>query len=105
VGREIERIWETGVKRCVKLINAGRKAGSIPPGPPARAVALALLGALEGAVIALAGHLPHDELLAARAVAGVPSRSRVVALFLTIEHARARMTIPLIATKEGYSGE
>jgi AcrR family transcriptional regulator len=66
-----ERIWETGVKRCVKLINAGRKAGSIPPGPSARAMALALLGALEGAVIALAGHTPHDELLAAYAVAGV----------------------------------
>jgi AcrR family transcriptional regulator len=71
VGRETERIWETGIKRFVKLINAGRKAGSIPPGPPARAVALALLGALEGAVIALAGHTPHDELLAASAVAGV----------------------------------
>ncbi len=71
VGRETERIWETGVKRCGRLINAGRKAGSIPPGPPARAMALALLGALEGAVIALAGHAPHDELLAARAVAGV----------------------------------
>jgi len=71
VGRATERIWETGVKRCVRLINAGRKAGSIPPGPPARAVALALLGALEGAVIALAGNTPHDELLAARAVAGV----------------------------------
>jgi AcrR family transcriptional regulator len=71
VGRETERIWETGVKRCVKLINAGRKAGSIPPGPSARAMALALLGALEGAVIALAGHTPHDELLAAYAVAGV----------------------------------
>ena len=71
VGREIERIWETGAKRCVRLINTGRRAGSIPPGPPARPVALALLGALEGAAIALAGHAPHDELLAARAVAGV----------------------------------
>jgi AcrR family transcriptional regulator len=71
VGRETERIWETGVKRCVKLINAARKARSIPPGPPARAVALALFGALEGAVIALAGQTPHDELLAARVVAGV----------------------------------
>jgi AcrR family transcriptional regulator len=70
VGNETERIWGTGVKRCAKLINAGRKAGSIPPGPPAQAVALALLGALEGTVIALAGHTPHDELLAARAVAG-----------------------------------
>jgi AcrR family transcriptional regulator len=70
VGRRTERIWEGGVKRCAALVNAGRKAGSIPPGPPARAVAMALLGALEGAVIALAGHAPNDELLAARAVAG-----------------------------------
>jgi hypothetical protein len=30
-----------------------------------------LLGALEGAVIAVAGRAPHDEVLAARAVAGV----------------------------------
>jgi AcrR family transcriptional regulator len=71
VGREIERISETLIKRCVRLINAGRRAGSIPPGPPARAVALALQGALEGAVIALAGQVPHDKELAARAVAGV----------------------------------
>ncbi|HXP98588.1 MAG TPA: TetR/AcrR family transcriptional regulator [Solirubrobacteraceae bacterium] len=71
VGRETERIWEAGVKRCVRLINTGRKAGTIPPGPPPRAVAVALFGALEGAVIALTGHTPHDELLAARAVAGV----------------------------------
>jgi AcrR family transcriptional regulator len=71
VGREIERISETGVKRVARLIDAGRRDGSIPPGPPARAVALAFMGALEGAVIALAGQAPHDELLAARAVAGV----------------------------------
>ena len=71
VGRELERITETGVKRCARLINAGRRDGSIPPGPPAGTVALAFLGALEGAVIALAGQAPHDELLAARAAAGV----------------------------------
>ena len=71
VGRELERISETLVKRCARLINAGRRDGSIPPGPPARAVALAFWGALEGAVIALAGQAPHDELLAARAAAGV----------------------------------
>ncbi|HEY3959108.1 MAG TPA: TetR/AcrR family transcriptional regulator [Solirubrobacteraceae bacterium] len=76
VGHKIERIWETGIKRCIKLINAGRKAGSIPPGPPSRTLALALLGALEGAVIAVAGQAPHDELLAERAVAGVLATTR-----------------------------
>ncbi len=71
VGREIERISESGIKRVARLINAGRRAGSIPPGPPARATALAFVGALEGAVIALAGQAPHDETLAVRAAAGV----------------------------------
>ena len=59
------------VKRCVRLIDAGRRDGSIPAGPPARTVAIAFWGALEGVVIALAGQAPHDELLAARTVAGV----------------------------------
>jgi AcrR family transcriptional regulator len=71
VGREVDRISETLVKRCTRLINAGRRGGSIPAGPPARAVALAFVGALEGTVIALAGQVPHDELLTARATAGV----------------------------------
>ena len=71
VGREIERVSETGVQRVARLITAGRSDGSIPPGPPARVVALAFMGALEGAVIAVAGQAPHDELLAARAAAGV----------------------------------
>jgi len=71
VGRQLERVSESLVKRCTRLINAGRRAGTIPPGPPARTVALALIGALEGTVIGLAGQAPHDELLAARAVVGV----------------------------------
>jgi AcrR family transcriptional regulator len=71
VGRRIARISEGGVKRVARLVAAGRRDGSIPPGPPARTVALAFLGALEGAAIALAGHAPHDEVLAARTVAGV----------------------------------
>jgi AcrR family transcriptional regulator len=71
VGREIERVSETGVKRVARLIQKGRREGSIPPGPPARAVALAFMGALEGAVIALAGQAPHDERLAACVAAGV----------------------------------
>jgi AcrR family transcriptional regulator len=71
VGREIRRVSQTLMKRCARLIDAGRRDGSIPPGPPAKAVALAFWGALEGPVIALAGQAPHDELLAPRAVAGV----------------------------------
>jgi AcrR family transcriptional regulator len=71
IGRELERVQAGLVKRLVRLIDAGRGNGSIPAGPPAKAVALAFIGALEGAVIALAGQAPHDELLAARAVAGV----------------------------------
>jgi hypothetical protein len=66
-----KRVSQTLMKRCARLIEAGRNDGSIPPGPPAKAVALAFWGALEGAVIALAGQAPHDELLAARTVAGV----------------------------------
>ena len=71
VGREIDRVSALLVELCAGLINAGRRDGSIPPGPPAKALALAYWGALEGAVIALSGRAPHDELLAARATAGV----------------------------------
>ncbi len=71
VGQAIEQITETLVKRCVRLINAGRRDRTIPAGPPSKTVALALMGALEGTVIELSGLAPHDEALAARAVAGV----------------------------------
>ena len=71
VGRELERIAESSVKRVTRLIQAGRRDGSIPPDPPARAVALAFVGALEGAVIAMAGQAPHDEVLAERVARGV----------------------------------
>ena len=71
VGREIQRIYETGIKRVARLVIAGRRDGSIPPGPPARTVAQAFMGALEGTVIAVAGQVPDDAELAARATAGV----------------------------------
>jgi len=71
VGRAVGRTAKTLVKRCAALIDAGRADGSIPPGPPATTVARAYIGALEGTVIELAGQAPHDELLAARAAAGV----------------------------------
>jgi AcrR family transcriptional regulator len=71
VGRHLERITQGLVERCTRLIRAGRRMGTIPAGPPARVVALAFVGAMEGAVIELAGQAPHDEVLAARAAAGV----------------------------------
>jgi AcrR family transcriptional regulator len=71
IAAELDRIQGGLVTRMARLITAGRRQGSIPPGPPPRSVALALIGALEGTVIALGGQPPHDELLAARAAAGV----------------------------------
>jgi AcrR family transcriptional regulator len=79
VGRHLERVFESLVKRCTRLVSAGRGMNTIPAGPPARAVALAFIGAMEGTVIQLAGQAPHDELLVARATAGVLGLERVPA--------------------------
>jgi hypothetical protein len=49
------------------LVEAGRRDGSIAPGPP---LAAALLGAIEGLAMVVAGK-PHDEELAERVVRGV----------------------------------
>src|SRR3954464_8730554 len=43
LARELETVSEGLLKRCTRLVSAGRRNGSIPPGPPARAVALAFL--------------------------------------------------------------
>ncbi|WP_350275084.1 TetR/AcrR family transcriptional regulator [Kribbella sp. HUAS MG21] len=53
-----------------KLITRGRRTGSIPPGPPPRALAAAYLAALEG-ITAAVGGAPHDVTLSARAVRGL----------------------------------
>jgi AcrR family transcriptional regulator len=71
IGHRLELVSEGLLKRCTRLISAGRTAGAIPAGPPSRVLALALVGAMEGAVIELAGQAPYDEILVARAVAGV----------------------------------
>jgi AcrR family transcriptional regulator len=71
VGREINRVSRQLIKHCATRVEAGRSQGSIPPGPPAKEVAQAYWGALEGVVIALAGQVPHDEEMAVRTVAGV----------------------------------
>ena len=77
IGRRLERVSGSLVERCARLVEAGRSAGTIPAGPPARIVALAFAGAMEGAVIGLAGQAPYDELLAARAAAGVLGLERL----------------------------
>ena len=79
VGRAIERVSATGVERVARLVRAGRRDGSVPPGPPAREVAKAFLGALEGTAIAMGGRAPHDADLAERAAAGVLGLNAVAA--------------------------
>jgi AcrR family transcriptional regulator len=101
VGREVKRVSETLLERCARLINAGRRAGSIPPGPPARAVALAFLGALEGAVIELAGQAPYDEVLAARVAAGVLGLDGDT----SVRHMPRGAPVHAHTTPEGQDGE
>ena len=71
VGRAVNDVLERFVDNTIRLINAGRRNGTIPPGPPPRELSLAYLGALSWVVKNLSGHAPFDALLAERAVAGV----------------------------------
>lgn len=71
VGNQIEENYEQLVTLVAGLVKAGRRTGAINSGAPAKVVASAFVGALEGTVIALAGQVPHDERYAVRAVAGV----------------------------------
>ena len=67
-------VWEIAGdlrRRVERLIARGRRAGTIPPGPPARILAAAYLSALEGLAIGIAGRTPHDEALAERMVVGL----------------------------------
>ena len=61
------------IGRVERLIAAGRDDGSIPPGPPANALAAACLAAIEGVVIALAGRVGEDEEIAQRVALGLLS--------------------------------
>ena len=71
VGRAVEEGVGRLLAVATRLIAAGRRTGVIPPGSPPRLLALAYLGALEGAVISLAGQAPYDELLAESVARGV----------------------------------
>lgn len=67
----LERTTRGGAKRIERLIKRARADGAIPDGEPAAPTARAILGALEGLVIGVGGRAPHDERLAAAAVAGL----------------------------------
>jgi AcrR family transcriptional regulator len=59
------------VTRVRALILAGRRDGTIPPGPPAAALAAATLASVEAAVIALAGRTDVDVDVAQRIALGL----------------------------------
>ncbi|WCB91815.1 hypothetical protein DSM104299_00493 [Baekduia alba] len=64
------------VSRVRALIVAGRRDGTIPPGPPATALAAATLAAIEAAVIALAGRTEVDVDIAQRIALGLVTAPR-----------------------------
>ena len=73
VGTAVEQAVDRLLDVCSGLITTGRERGTIAPGPPARVLALAVLGSIEGLVINLAGTEPYDEQLADKVVQGLLS--------------------------------
>ncbi|GAB3759688.1 TetR/AcrR family transcriptional regulator [Microlunatus parietis] len=70
VGRAIAATVAKTEADLLRLIRAGRRDGSIPPGPPATQTAQALGHALEAVSIGVAG-APYDVALAVRAARGI----------------------------------
>ena len=71
VGEAVRAQISELVGRVRRLVLAGRRDGSIPPGPPATVLAAAAMSAIEGVVIACAGRPGDDEELARRAALGL----------------------------------
>ena len=70
VGRVVAEIGQDLAERFGGLIIAGRRAGAIPSGPPARTLAVAAIAAMEGLAIGLAGDR-HDGVVAERMMRGI----------------------------------
>jgi len=70
VGQKVGEIGKGLALRFGALITAGRRDGSIPAGPPARILATAAIGAVEGLAIEVAG-VRGDELIAERMMRGI----------------------------------
>jgi AcrR family transcriptional regulator len=71
VARAVDAAGKRVVADVARLIAAGRETGAIPAGLEPRLLALGLVSALEGLVIAMAGHAPADVELAERLARGV----------------------------------
>lgn len=71
VGEAVRSQVQELVVRVRRLILAGRRDGSIPPGPTASALAAATVSAIEGAVIAFSGRPGEDEEIARRVALGL----------------------------------
>jgi AcrR family transcriptional regulator len=71
VGRVIGETYDQLEAECAELIGAGRRNGSIPPGPPLRLMAAAFLTVLESVGIEVSGKAPHDVELVERAARGI----------------------------------
>lgn len=70
VGAKVAAIGTDLAVRFGAVISAGRRDGSIPPGPPAKALGAAITAAVEGLAIHLAG-VAQDEVMAERMVRGL----------------------------------
>jgi AcrR family transcriptional regulator len=68
IARAVRQAVGRVVGDCTQLIVLARENGLIPPGPPPETLANAVIGAVEGLVIAVAGSQPLDEELAERVV-------------------------------------
>lgn len=71
VGRAMAETYDQLEAECAQLIRAGRRDGSIPPGPPIRLMASSFLTVLESVGIEVAGEAPHDVELVERGVRGI----------------------------------
>ncbi len=74
IGTAVGAVMKELTDRVRRLIIAGRRDGTIPPGPSATSLAAATLAAVEAAVIALAGRVGDDEEIAQRVILGLLSR-------------------------------
>jgi AcrR family transcriptional regulator len=71
VGKAVGELIDILVTRCRRLIMAGRRDGTIPPGPPATHTAQAFISVLEAVGVAVAGQKPYDVELTERGARGV----------------------------------